>query len=288
MEHGHSTLLTDRDSDASVFEAAYTRLLPAMRALEGTAPSGFALDISLLAATVRGALVNLRTLREEIAKLPYTDVSCVDDLEDAARALLYANMVHQSATKPRVAIAELAERASALRAQLSTDVQALIGRGLVDDDALESYRGATGYRVLAMDLILLAGVLDKAWPAIVHNTAIRRAEITEANTLADALLAAVGERDQAPARIAEAQQMRQLAYALLLTRYDAARRAVTYLRWEEGDADAYAPSPYANRGNGNHKRRNADDAPSVPAPGPVLPKASAPLGDSPDDEPFSA
>lgn len=38
------------------------------------------------------------------------------------------------------------------------------------------------------------------------------------------------------------------AYSLFVRAYDQCRRAVSYLRWEEGDADDEPPSLFANRG----------------------------------------
>ena len=68
------------------------------------------LDVSQLTSTVRGASLNIRMLRDDIAKLPGSDLRCVDELEDAARALLHANMVHQSAIKPPVALVDRPRR----------------------------------------------------------------------------------------------------------------------------------------------------------------------------------
>ena len=55
-----------------------------------------------------------------------------------------------------------------------------------------------------------------------------------------------------------ANDTRQRAFTLLVTAYDEVRRAVTFVRWAEGDADAFAPSLYAK----SRKRRPgaSDDA----------------------------
>lgn len=275
------------ESVPSVFEAAYQRLLPEMLALADKELAAHTLDIAQVTTTVRGAATKLRSLRDEVAKLPYTNVTCIDDLEDAARALLYANAVYVTASKPSPALVELGERGALLRSRLYSDATALMGRALIDDEAVKSYRGTVGYRVISMDLIALATTLEAAWPAIAGKTAMTREEIAGAWAIADALSAAVAEREQSPGTTAEALRMRLLAYNLVLLRYDAARRAVGYLRWDEGDADEWAPSVYAGRGNGNHKKAEPAEAasPQKPSNGGVPP---APIALSPEDDPFGA
>src|SRR5512132_3793744 len=47
---------------------------------------------------------------------------------------------------------------------------------------------------------------------------------------------------------AEAAFRKARAFTLFVTADDQGRRAVTYLRWNEGDADSLAPSLYKGRG----------------------------------------
>ena len=271
----------------SVFEAAYQRLLPQMLALDEDDFAAQVLDIVQVTITVRGAAAKLRPLRDEVAKLPYTNVACIDDLEDVARAVLYANAVHVTASKPPPARVELGARGARLRTRLYTDARALEARVLLEDASVKSYRGTVGYRVISMDLITLATALEAAWPAIAGKTALTRKEIAGAWEIADALSAAVAEREPSPERVAEAVRMRRRAYNLLLVRYDAARRAVGYLRWDTRDADAYAPSLYAGRGNGNHKRAEPAEAAS-PKKAESDGVPSAPIALAAEDDPFSA
>ena len=131
-----------------------------------------------------------------------------------------------------------------------------------------------------------AGALRRAWPKIAGNTAIKLADLEEANALADALITAVGVRDQSPAVVAEAVRMCSRAFALTLRYYEDVRRAITYIRAPHGDAEQLAPSLYANRGNGNHKKK---EEPAAQAPAPTTqeaPKASAVAG-MPGEDPFA-
>jgi len=51
------------------------------------------------------------------------------------------------------------------------------------------------------------------------------------------------------------------AFTLLCRVYDLAQKAVVFLRWEHGDADAIAPSLFDN-GGGRPKRARPDSSPS--------------------------
>lgn len=279
---------TPEIQNPSAFELAYQRLQPAMLAIPDSELLPIFLDVPTVIATVLGAEAKLRAYREEIVKLAaFQDVVCIDDLEDAARALMHANMTYQLAVDPPHEFTEIAEKAQALRSTLHSDATALVKRGLFADAELANYRGIVGYKVVAADLALLAGALRRAWPKIAGNTAIKLADLEEANALADALITAVGVRDQSPAVVAEAVRMRSRAFTLTLRYYEDVRRPITYIRAPHGDAEQLAPSLYANRGNGNHKKEEEPVAAPAPVPSAQeAPKASAAAG-MPGEDPFA-
>ena len=63
----------------------------------------------------------------------------------------------------------------------------------------------------------------------------------------------IGRRGWRVAGVSVAAELRVRAFTLFVHAYSNARRAVTYLRWHEGDADSIAPSLYAGRSNGRMK-----------------------------------
>lgn len=91
------------------------------------------------------------------------------------------------------------------------------------------------------------------WDKLKDTTSVKQAEIERAQQLSFHLFRGVGQREQSPALIAETADMRARAFTLLTSAYDNARRAVIYLRWNEGDADSIAPSLFAGRSNGRIK-----------------------------------
>ena len=86
--------------------------------------------------------------------------------------------------------------------------------------------------------------------------------------------------------------MRDQAFALFAKKYDELRRAVWFVRWQEGDADEYAPSLYAGRGS----RKSDETAPAEPpaagnvtaAPAPTAPPAPAMSAAAPNPAPAGA
>jgi hypothetical protein len=59
---------------------------------------------------------------------------------------------------------------------------------------LKDLKGPLGYKNQAFDLLTLLTMGREAWPRIQGKTAVTSAELDEAETLADQLLTAVGER----------------------------------------------------------------------------------------------
>jgi hypothetical protein len=88
-------------------------------------------------------------------------------------------------------------------------------------------------------------------------------------------LRAIGEKEQAPAVVADASARRARAFTLFVRAYDQVRRAVTYLRWEDDDADLIAPSLYRGRGAAKPKADgDVAPAPSADKTAPATPSVA--------------
>jgi hypothetical protein len=124
--------------------------------------------------------------------------------------------------------------------------------------------------------LALVHVLRAQWVAIGGRTVITLAELDELDVLVPQLLGQLGDRDQAPSQYGEAALNRQRAFTLFVESYAEAHRCVQYLRFHEGDADEIAPSLYAGRGNGNHRRAEPTGATGPLSPGsPPAPRLRA-------------
>jgi hypothetical protein len=247
-------------------------------------------------ATVLGAISEIKKMREECARnFPQMDLTLFDRIEAMALAMGYAHSRHKAASLPTLPLQELSERVVEVREIFALDWSALARRGIVDGQRLQELKGTAGYKNQAFDLLTLVAMMREGWPRIQGKTAVTASELDEAESLADQLLTAVGEREQLPVATAATADVRQASYTLFLRSYDELRRAAEYLRWHEGDADARVPSVYGGR-----KRRGSElkpatpesqpaapvDAPAQPAP---LPKngGGAPVG-MPGSDPFAA
>ncbi|WP_437627106.1 hypothetical protein [Sorangium sp. So ce1151] len=108
--------------------------------------------------------------------------------------------------------------------------------------------------------------------------------MSRAGEIGPQLLAALGVREHGKGPgPTEAADKRARAFALLVHAYDQTRRAVAYLRWNEGDADTVAPSLYKGRGGrataSSDTASPEDEAPADTA-APASPGAAPPVAAS--------
>lgn len=238
------------------FLAAYQRKLPELEKLDKDELASVNLEIPSVLTSVLGSISEIRKLREPAAKaLPGFDLKLFDEIEERALAMGYAHSRHAAASLPVLPVQELSDRVVKMRDMLATDCAALAKRGLVDGQRLSALKGPLGYKNQGFDLLVLVAMMREGWARIQGKSAVSAAELDEAETLADQLLTAVGEREQLPAASAATLEIRQRAYTLFIRAYDELRRVAEFLRWHEGDADEYVPSLYAGK-----KRRGSEVA----------------------------
>ena len=260
----------------SAFSAAFQRRLAEIQAVpeEQLAPPN--LDLHAAVTTVRGALPEILKLREGMAQLVGLDQKLIDGLEDYALAAAEAGMLHDIATTPHEDVVALNAEALALRERLRADVAVLAARGLIEQERLATFTGATGYRNVAFELLDYVGLLWNAWPAIEGKTAVTVAELEKGKQLGERLTLVVGLREQAPVVAAEEARVRLQALTLLVRSYGEVRRAISFMRWNEDDVDSIAPSLYAGRPR--RQKGEQATAPAATAPGATAaaPAAAAP------------
>jgi hypothetical protein len=256
-------------NDETLATETYERVMPELRNLLLDELTSINLDIPSVVATTLGALPEIRGLRPEIAKqLPDFDLAAFDKLEDYAFTLNEAHMRYLTATQPADDLEALSAEATALRETLFADASALARRGLLDGNKLRELHGPNGYKNQATDLGMLASMLREGWPQIQGRSAIEHSELERAVKVGQRLLRIVGLREQGPATVAQATEIRLRAFTLLSRTYDDARRAAMYLRWNAGDVDRIAPSLYAGRSNG--RRKGSEPAGPSPTPAPAV------------------
>lgn len=285
------------------FREAYQNLIDEIHAVPTEKLVVINIDIPTTVTTALGVLPEIRALRSRIAtEMPQFDLARFDKLEAYTLALGHAHALYMAASEPSEALDELVESAAKLREVLVADATALAQRNLIDGERLRELKGAKGYRNLAFDLFALAAMMRAVWTNISGKTALHLDELDEAETLADRILTAVGEREQGPAIAAVSAENRQKAFTLFVTAYDQVRRAAHYLRWDQEDTDKIVPSLYAARTANRRKNGDTDvkptsalppkatDVEAAPKPGATNGSSgtTAPVGvGMPDSEPFA-
>lgn len=252
--------------------AAFAVIEPELAALTPDEVPRITLDVGRAVAVALGAIPHLRTFRPAMQKeLPKHPIVLLDKLETYALAAWYAHLLASPPAGGDAPVKKLLEEATPLRESLLVAAEALAHRGHVDAARVASIRSGLGYVDMAGDLVALAALFLESWAKLSTKTAIELGEVQRAAVLGPELLAALGERGQ-PLDVPGAEgaaERRLRAFALFVRAYDACRRAVAYLRWDEDDADAIAPSLFKGRGGGRRSSEPSVDGPSEPERAPV-------------------
>lgn len=232
------------------------------------------LDVPSVVATVLGALPEILAFRIDIQKhLPTFDLKHVDQLHTYALALSHAFAQNKSATPNGDKLAELNVEGTTLRDNMLADLTTLSRRGLVNPEAFKSCRGYVGYKNVASELQLLTTVARANWSLIEGKCGISPDELDRGEKTATHMLRLVGLREQATEATSAATGQRDRAFKLLVHSYDQVRRALQYLRWDEGDVEDIAPSLYAGRRREGTEIKKEEPVAVVLAPDPVAPNA---------------
>ncbi|WP_438042468.1 hypothetical protein [Sorangium sp. So ce128] len=239
------------------------------------------LDIPRVVSQVLGVLPGLLALRPAIAEhLQKHDVALLDRLETYALAAWYAHLLWLSSEGAENALKPLLEEAVPLRENLLSDAEALARRGLLDAETVAEIRAGQGHIDTANDLVALSALFSGSWPEIAGKTAATEKEVSRAGEIGPQLLAGLGVREHGKGPgPTEAADKRARAFALLVHAYDQTRRAIAYLRWDEGDADTIAPSLY--KGRGGRTASSSDAAATLQDAGPPGPTAPSSPGAAP-------
>jgi len=279
-----SPIHSDHDTPPAsekLFEEHYQALLPKFRALAADELVPINLDIPAAVTTALGVAPEVRALKERLVReLPLLDLEALMKLDEYAMALMHAHTLYLMAAQPVDSLQPLVEEGSELREVLFADATALVQRRLLNGSQLRDLQGPVGYKNLAVDLQILAALFREHLPELAGKCATSPAELHRAEQIAAEILRTVGLREQGPPSAAATADMRARAYTVFMRAYDQARRAVSFLNWNDGDVATIAPSLFAGRSNG--RRKHGSDAPA-PAPRPETP---APV--SPEGEPVAA
>ena len=120
-------------------------------------------------------------------------------------------------------------------------------------------RGGVGYCDRLSDLEQLISVFRTYWAVVEPKTPVTMADLRDADRLVQRFARALGQRQCGVAPDAASADLRQRAFTKLVDVYGRVRRAVAFVRYDEGDADVLAPSLWAGRGGRGRARPATDD-----------------------------
>ncbi|HEU4407439.1 MAG TPA: hypothetical protein VFS43_19390 [Polyangiaceae bacterium] len=248
------------DDSPDLLAEAYERVRGDLEALSPREVVSVRAPVDFAVMTVFGALPNIEALLPEMREaLPKLDFGAIGRLPDYARALLFTDQRARRASKAPPELPALLAEALPLRERLLSAAELLATYGAVSGGRVAAIRRGTGRLDAATDLMALAALFREGGPELVGRTPASDEEVARAGQLAASLLEAIGRRavgtDDA-SRPSPFADERNRAFCVLLRAYDEARRAIAFLRWREGDADALAPSIFARP---RRRRRGAPE-----------------------------
>jgi hypothetical protein len=152
---------------------------------------------------------------------------------------------------------------------LLTDAHALVSRNVIPLSEVERAETTKGYKPLLKSLLILVSLFRELADDPVAQVLVKPTDLDAAELAVQRMNTAIAYRDQGVSQLA-ALDLRTRAMTKLIRDYDAIRRFVTYVRWEEGDADDLAPSFWAaSRGTARRSRKRRGPLEPTPAPASV-------------------
>ena len=180
-------------------------------------------------------------------------VRSLDRLELVALAALGADL-EVTVSVPGTDVTSIAAELHRLRQLMRAELQLLTQRGHLDERVGRALTNRRSHHALCLDVLLLTTIFETHWALTEAHTSLTRSQLAAAQALANELMEALGPETPSPA-----VQLRGRALALLVQTYGEVQRAVSYLRWHQGDADLIAPSLWKRAGAGRRKNRRPSD-----------------------------
>lgn len=248
----------------SQLRAALEQIRPEFKELTRKELAVLNVDPLAAVATVQGALPGLLLLRPQFeSALRDFDFQYLDNLNLYALALIQSHSLYQSASSPPENLPELVAETKQLCSLLLSDVTVLARRGYIKGVRVHELGRFGSYKGIASDILALVAVLRADWNAVSSNCGVTELELNRAEVLGEQLIRLLGFRDRCSMLVANAALERQKVFTLFVRAYDNVRRAVTYVRWHDNDAEKIAPSLYSGKKVNRKKVLNAASEPAA-------------------------
>jgi hypothetical protein len=263
--------------DLEEAEVAYNRVKAEIEALNATDLAAFNVDVVSATSIALGVADRIVTFRERMAKLPEFEIRHLDRLVDYAKAAWYLYVTNLPVPEAGDA-ANLIEEVSKLRAKLLMWAAPLVFAGKFEESAIARIKEGSGNKDAPSDLVALVGLYRSKWEEIKSMCGVTEEDLTRGAQIGPAVFALVSRREATTSTSTPEGNLRvRRAWTLLDRAYTQCRRALQFLRAEEGDADLIAPNLRKNSGT----RSSSDKAEPVPPPNVAPPVGVAPAVTAP-------
>lgn len=257
--------------DETKTEAAFLKMRPRYLALSGVELVYLNVDLATTISTAGAAAQRMLELRPQMARLPDFDPIAVDDLPDAVLGLEHTHAEVLVRSRPADDLEDLGREAMQTRERFVHDLANLGKNGVIDPRELGRLTGLTGYKALVTDIRLCLATYRAIGSRAEGKSCCGASDLDRAEAVIHRMGRLIGHRALGRTTVHEWVDLRARAFTVLYNYYGQARRAVTYLRWNHNDIDAFAPSLYKGR---IKKRRSAASA--NPSPPEATKQAEAP------------
>lgn len=265
--------------DLEAAELAFGRVRAEIEALPVSDLAAMNVDVVSATSIALGVSGRVLAYRDRMAKLPEFEVRAVDKLVDYAKAAWFAYVTNLPAPESADATAMMTE-VGELRAKLLMWAAPLAASGKMDATALAKIKEGSGNKDAPSDLVALVGLYRANWDAVKNICGVTEADLDRGALIGPAVFASVSRREnQAASSLSDGNLRVRRAWTLLDRAYDQCRRALAFLRYQEGDADLIAPSLRRNAGVSRSAASATEATPSdtaTPAVAPV--PGGAPIG----------
>jgi hypothetical protein len=226
---------------------AYERVRAEIEAQDPKNLSAYNVDVAHAASIALGVAPRILALRDRAAALPEFDIRCVEGLPDYAKALWFLYITNLA--KPERADAEqmLAE-VLALRAKMLLWAEPLTVHGKFARAAVDKIKEGAGHKDSASDVVALVALYRSVWSEISAMCGVTEADLDRGAVVGPAVFSALSRKDLDPGGTPDATVRLKQAWTLLDRSYRQCQRAVAFLRFDDGDAETYAPSLRHNLG----------------------------------------
>lgn len=280
---------TPASQDSTLGKTEFDATAAERAAIDEVVPHYF--DLATAFELVNSKAPQLAQFDEAFDALPSFDKSLPRRAVTYAHAALHAAVLEQFAPA-NMNDAETAAIATCIELypKFASTAQLLAAEKLLPATVLSAPPVGTSHRERAHGLHRLVFIFREHESAVVNNSIIKRETIETAAKAVAIALPAFSDRTQPSEAQRAAQRERQKCVMLLFHAWNQTRRAMHWLRWEEQDADQWAPSLYAQRASRSEKaktdeRDDSERKPTEPAQ-PAQPAQPAPKPLVPQDDPF--